>query len=98
MESRNRQAGLCWDCDYPLAGIESGRCPECGRGFDAEDERTVNLGKALGRGGRGMLRPVGRGILVGAAVAALMILVTARWPAHWGQRWLVDVPYFLRWG
>ena len=32
--------GFCKSCDYPLAGVRSGVCPECGRTFDVADTRT----------------------------------------------------------
>jgi len=31
---------FCKQCGYLLAGLESGKCPECGRGFDLGDRRT----------------------------------------------------------
>ncbi len=30
----------CLDCDYPLIGLQSSLCPECGRAFDLDDDRT----------------------------------------------------------
>lgn len=30
----------CMDCGYPLGGLKSRACPECGRPFDPEDRRT----------------------------------------------------------
>ena len=35
---------LCWDCGYILFGLDSRRCPECGRPFDPGDESTFNRG------------------------------------------------------
>jgi hypothetical protein len=34
----------CLDCNYTLRGLRGLRCPECGREFDPDDPRTVNLG------------------------------------------------------
>ncbi|MFG0284625.1 MAG: hypothetical protein ACF8R7_09410 [Phycisphaerales bacterium JB039] len=32
----------CLGCEYELAGLEGGCCPECGRAFDAGDSRTFS--------------------------------------------------------
>jgi hypothetical protein len=53
-------AAQCLSCNYPLKGLESGRCPECGRGFDPADPLTMNLGRPLGPAARALLRPIGR--------------------------------------
>ncbi|MEX2218100.1 MAG: hypothetical protein WD749_05010 [Phycisphaerales bacterium] len=40
----------CLSCGYTLAGVTSGRCPECGRGFDAADPETFDQpGPSAGR-------------------------------------------------
>lgn len=39
--------GRCFECDYPLLGLESRRCPECGREFDPADRSTMNFGRAV---------------------------------------------------
>jgi len=31
---------FCMNCKYPLCYLETCRCPECGRPFTPEDERT----------------------------------------------------------
>lgn len=31
---------FCLDCGYPLEKLAEPRCPECGKGFDPEDEKT----------------------------------------------------------
>jgi hypothetical protein len=36
----------CIECDYILDGNESGRCPECGRVFDAGDAKTFRRPEA----------------------------------------------------
>ena len=32
----------CLECNYPLVGIESQKCPECGCAFDPSDRATFN--------------------------------------------------------
>lgn len=32
---------VCWQCWYPLTGVESDRCPECGIPFDREALRLA---------------------------------------------------------
>jgi hypothetical protein len=51
---------LCLGCNYPLRGLVSARCPECGRPFDPADPITLNLGRPLGGLDKKMLRPIGR--------------------------------------
>lgn len=38
---------FCIGCDYPLLGLTSRRCPECGRAFDPNDLATVPARLAL---------------------------------------------------
>ena len=45
-------AGLCLDCNYPLQGLTSHCCPECGRPFDPAKPWTMEA--------RGPVGPVGR--------------------------------------
>jgi len=33
----------CVDCDYPLMGLQSSTCPECGRAFDRDDLASVRV-------------------------------------------------------
>jgi hypothetical protein len=39
--------GLCLTCNYPLWGLPTPRCPECGRAFDPLDPSTMNMGREL---------------------------------------------------
>src|SRR5687767_11054865 len=74
-------AGLCLGCNYPLRGLASRRCPECGRRFDPKEPASINPGRPIGRIGRWMLRPVGRGtVLLGLAAAAALVW-SSRLPA-----------------
>ena len=38
----------CRDCGYLLRGLSDPRCPECGRGFDPADPRTMDVGRVPG--------------------------------------------------
>jgi hypothetical protein len=49
----------CLSCGYLLRGLTENRCPECGRPFDPNDPRTVNLGRQVGPVARLWLRPPG---------------------------------------
>jgi hypothetical protein len=49
MQPPDRQTffvGNCRDCGYPLARLQSHRCPECGRPFDPENPRTMDFGRS----------------------------------------------------
>ena len=39
----------CIDCDYDLQHLDTNRCPECGRPFDKEDEKTFRPVPLTGR-------------------------------------------------
>jgi hypothetical protein len=43
-----------------LRGLETLRCPECGREFDTDEPLTMNLGRPLDRLAITLLRPLGR--------------------------------------
>jgi hypothetical protein len=51
---------LCLSCNYPLRGLTSPRCPECGHAFDLDDPWTMNVGRPMGRIVRWILTPTGR--------------------------------------
>jgi hypothetical protein len=53
-----RPIGLCLDCQYPLFGLPTPRCPECGREFDPMDPSTMNMGRELGELAKWVLGPV----------------------------------------
>ena len=50
--------GLCLDCNYPLWGLPTPRCPECGREFDPLDPSTMIMGRALTPVARWALGPL----------------------------------------
>ena len=42
---RRRKRGLCVACGYNLQGLTDARCPECGREFTPEAERSPSVNK-----------------------------------------------------
>jgi hypothetical protein len=73
-----RPAGIfCAGCGYDLAGIGSGRCPECAREFDATDAKTYDT---RWRGLR-RARLARRGIML----AALLVMVAALCPRGYSE-------------
>ncbi|HEX8520621.1 MAG TPA: hypothetical protein VF669_00110 [Tepidisphaeraceae bacterium] len=72
--------GLCLDCNYPLHGLPTPRCPECGRNFDPADPLTMNMGRELTSLMLWVLGPI-RGLVGAASWAALFFaLWSARLP------------------
>ena len=66
---------LCLDCNYPLHGLDTAHCPECGRAFDAADDRTFNPGRPMSRWSRWWLKRTGWWVnLLSLAAAALLII------------------------
>ena len=51
---------LCLDCNYPLVGLPTPRCPECGRDFDPAVPATMNLGRPMPPLVRWLLEPMHR--------------------------------------
>lgn len=76
------QRGWCWGCGYELRGISSRRCPECGRAFDPDDSKTMNMTGGQNFLARWFIRhpPGGISLALSVAAALLLVLVT-RWPA-----------------
>src|SRR4051812_33799815 len=50
--------GLCLDCNYPLFGLPTPRCPECGREFDPMNPATMNMGRELTELAKWVLGPL----------------------------------------
>jgi hypothetical protein len=50
--------GKCWKCGYDLRGIESRKCPECGREFDPANVFSFLRAESCGRWAMRYLRPV----------------------------------------
>src|SRR4051812_6279677 len=76
--------GLCWECGYPLRGLASNRCPECGRPFDPADATTMNMGRSVGGLSKWLMRPPGWPLHVLMAVAVLLSLWAAVVPLRRG--------------
>ncbi len=81
---------LCISCNYPLLGIESRRCPECGREFDLNDPKSVNFGRPLGAWGRTLVKPVGWPMMLVATAALALLAWLTRWPGFRPQFWWGD--------
>src|SRR4051812_6922752 len=77
--------GLCWECGYPLRGLPTPRCPECGRAFDPADPATMNLGQHVGPWARRMMRPPGRPLYTLTVVAVLLSVWAAAAPMPGGE-------------
>jgi len=78
-------AGLCWECGYSLRGLSTPRCPECGRAFDPSDPATMNLGRHVGGLAGRLLRPPGWAMYTLTAIAVLVSVWAAAFPAPSGQ-------------
>jgi hypothetical protein len=77
--------GLCWECGYPLKGLPTPRCPECGRAFDPADPATMNLGRHVGGFAGKLLRPPGWPLYTFTLLAALVSVWAAASPMPSGQ-------------
>jgi hypothetical protein len=75
--------GLCLDCNYPLHGLPTPRCPECGREFDPADPQTMNMGRELTAWMKWLLGPIRRLVMIASWAAIAFALWYARLP---GQR------------
>jgi hypothetical protein len=42
--ARDQSAARCINCGYSLRGLAEARCPECGRAFNPNDLRTMDVG------------------------------------------------------
>ena len=72
----------CRNCLYPLAQIEASACPECGREFDAEDERTFLQRPRKMRGFCSHVILGALGGVIGAAAVGWLIFLDFE-PASW---------------
>jgi hypothetical protein len=74
--------GYCIDCNYPLQGLTSNRCPECGRAFDPADPKSISA-RPVGPLARFLLRPPGRIVFVVAILASLSLFSISGSPVAW---------------
>lgn len=79
--------GSCWECGYLLRGLETHRCPECGRPFDPDDESTMNMGLDVPRLTRFWMSPPGWMMNLLICLAVLISL--------WGTSTPIRPGYFL---
>jgi hypothetical protein len=82
---QEQKVGACWECGYSLRGLETPRCPECGRGFDPVDATTMNMGIEVGPVRRFLMRPPGWPVYLLTAMAALWSLWAAATPTPPGM-------------
>ena len=82
---------FCLSCRHSLQGIESRRCPECGREFDPTDVSTFS------RSERGRIRWIGRLALILAMYPLLLLallyltwLTAAASLGHWPRPYVDD--------
>src|SRR4051812_4047956 len=89
--------GRCWGCGYDLRSIPSRNCPECGKAFDPDDARTMNMGKPpLSRIGRWLLKPTGLWALILAGAATVLLMMVTGIPASpWPSG--VELRYYAPW-
>jgi hypothetical protein len=80
---------FCLGCAYSLRELTSPRCPECGRGFDPDDARTMSLGKPLSRWQRWLLRPLGWRTISLALLGTAGLVYLSRWPGLSPEPWSV---------
>src|SRR5882672_6822328 len=88
------EPGRCWGCNYLLRGLESGRCPECGRPFD---KATMNWRGQIGGVARGLIQPMSVWMVVVLWVGVGLIVWGTRWPGDWNF-WRVDRTVFSHLG
>lgn len=87
--------GSCWECGYALRGLESRRCPECGRAFDPGDPATMNMGRAVGGWAQRLMRPPGWPMYA-LVVVAVVVSVWGAEKSRWGPgRWVDDFSELL---
>jgi hypothetical protein len=75
--------GLCIDCNYPLHSLPANRCPECGRAFDPNDARTMNMGRPMGALVRWVIVPIGWPLIIFMSPLTLGLLWLATSPSSY---------------
>ena len=89
--------GSCWECGYSLRGLESARCPECGRGFDPNNPATINMGENVSAFARRMMKPPGWPMYSLVAVASLLSVWAAASPMPSGDIGSVIMTFWYEW-
>jgi len=72
-ELEEQQSGRCWECGYLLRGVESAKCPECGKDFDRANPSSMNFGLPMGRFGRWALASPGW-VIMGLPILAFGLI------------------------
>jgi len=85
----------CLDCDYPLRGLPENRCPECGRGFDPDDPKTMRSGYAIGPTVRLWLKPPDRVFHFFVGFNALLMLLSVGLPEVCFPLLLISLGFWL---
>jgi hypothetical protein len=80
---------FCLGCGYSLRELTDPRCPECGRGFDPDDARTMSLGRPLWQWQRWLLRPLGWRTISLALLGTAGLVYLSRWPGLSPEPWSV---------
>jgi hypothetical protein len=92
----------CLGCNYLLRGLPENRCPECGREFDPNDPRTMNLGSVIGAAARWWLSPPGWPLFAAASAAAIILLYSYHAPGRYFGPWIsgscLELLILLWWG
>src|SRR3954463_16425522 len=77
--------GTCWECGYSLKGLETHRCPECGRPFDPGDPSTMNMDTPVGPVAAFLMSPPGWPLYVMTGVAVLLSVWVSAAPGPNGR-------------
>lgn len=70
----------CIACGYPLSGLSTQRCPECGLEFDPADPRTMSVGRPMRSLAAALASPISSFVRTAVTSASVLIL--------WGAAWL----------
>ncbi len=85
IQTDSPKVGHCWECGYSLRGLESRRCPECGRGFDPGDLATMDMDHDVGPAARRRMRPPGWPMFSLIGLAVVLSLWAAATPMPSGM-------------